>query len=410
MTKLPDLADQAKEGTLQPHTTIGAEPLTPSGEPFRELRPLGSFLGSALERAERRRTRKERPIPLPWESVAAQLGGGLWPGMHVLVSGTGVGKTTLALQAALHAAEHGTPVAYVGLELDDLQVALRLVGERAGVPWSKLYLGQGSDQEHAAAIHAMADLEKLPLYLETGKPGGWPASDLSKLVASMRAKHPEQVPDENGQLRDVPGSVPMLVVLDFLQIIGGEEGERRDLRERIGAAAYEARDVARRFNCAVLLISSAARDKYGVLAGDITGAGLGSERRENGTRRRFIASPDTLIGLGKESGEIEYAADSVNVAVRMPAKGPDDSRLVVLATPKLRAGSPSWTVLRFSGTGFAEAGDEEADRLAGGLAGGLADAARKAAQNNRGNHRRNTASRPTGTRTDDDGHEYDDDF
>ena len=362
MTKLPDLADQAKEGTLQPHTTIGAEPLTPSGEPFRELRPLGSFLGSALERAERRKAGKERPIPLPWESVAAQLGGGLWPGMHVLVSGTGVGKTTLALQAALHAAEHGTPVAYVGLELDDLQVALRLVGERAGVPWSKLYLGE-ADPRESRIINAAAALEGLPIYLETGKPGGWPASDLSKLVASMRAKHPEQVPDENGQLRDVPGSVPMLVVLDFLQIIGGEEGDRRELRERIGAAAYEARDVARRFNCAVLLISSAARSHYGLLAGDVAEAGLGSERQGNGAWRRFIASPDTLIGVGKGAGEIEFAADSVNVAVRTSAKAPDGSRLVVLATPKLRAGVPSWTALRFSGTRFEEAGDEEADRL-----------------------------------------------
>ena len=361
MTKPLDEADRAARGILE-HHAADAVPLAPDGEPFRELRPIRSFLSAALERAERRRTRQERPIPLPWESVAAQLGGGLWPGMHVLVSGTGVGKTTLALQVALHAAEHGTPVAYVGLELDEMQIALRLVGERAGVPWSKLYLGQARPEDHANAIDAAADLEKLPIYLETGKPGGWPASDLSKLVASMRAKHPEQVPDKNGQLRDVPGSVPMLVVLDFLQIIGGEEGERRELRERIRAAAYEARDVARRFNCAVLLISSAARNHYGLLAGDVAEAGLGSERRKDGWRR-FIASPDTLIGLGKESGEIEYAADSVNVAVRMPAKGPDGSRLVVLATPKLRAGVPSWTALRFSGTRFEEAGDEEADRL-----------------------------------------------
>lgn len=352
MTEPLDEADRAKAGTMQ-HHEADAVPLAPDGEPFRELRPIRSFLGAALERAERRRTRQERPIPMPWESVEAQLGGGLWPGMHVLVSGTGVGKTTLALQAALHAAAHGTPVAYVGLELDELQVALRLVGERAGVPWSKLYLGKGSEQDHEAAIDAAAALEALPVYLETGRPGGWPASDLSKLVESMRAQHPESV----------PGSAPMLVVLDFLQIIGGEKDDRRDLRERIGAAAYEARDVARRFNCAVLLISSAARNHYGLLAGDVAEAGLGSDGG-----RRFIASPDALIGVGKEAGEIEFAADSVNVAVRTSAKAPDGSRLVVLATPKLRAGVPSWTALRFSGTRFEEAGDEEAGRLAQELA------------------------------------------
>lgn len=368
MTKPLDEADRAKAGTLG-HHAADAVPITTDGEPFRELRPIGSFLGEALVRAERRRTGAERPIHLPWPSVAAQLGGGLWPGMHVLVSGTGVGKTTLALQMALEAAEQGTPVAYVGLELDELQIALRLVGEKARVSWSKLYLGKGNLRDHGAAIDAAAALERLPIYLETGKPGGWPASELGELVESMRARHPEQVRDEaTGELRDVPGSLPMLVVLDFLQIIGGEPGERRELRERIGAAAYMARDVARRFNCAVLLISSAARNHYGVLAGDIHDAGLRSETTSElrdgqmiQEERRFIAAPDLLIGLGKEAGEIEYAADSVNVAVRMPGKGPDGSKLVMLATPKLRAGAPSWTTLRFNGVRFAEAVDEAAN-------------------------------------------------
>src|SRR5689334_24475880 len=45
----------------------------------------------ALQRAERRQSGEERPVPLPFPSYEKILGGGLWPGVHMKVAGTGVG-------------------------------------------------------------------------------------------------------------------------------------------------------------------------------------------------------------------------------------------------------------------------------------------------------------------------------
>jgi hypothetical protein len=72
-----------------------------------------------------------------------------------------------------------------------------------------------------------------------------------------------------------------------------------------------------------------------------------------------------LVGMGKESGDVEYSADSVMVLCREawpdgepPPKG---GRHVHLAVAKLRAGQPSWCVLAFDGTRFKDAPDASAD-------------------------------------------------
>lgn len=331
------------------------------------MRRIGQLLDDALARAERRRRGDEKPIPLPWPSMRTQFGGGLWPGVHVLVSATGSGKSTWALQLGLASASAGLPVAYIGLELDEMQIALRLLAEAGRVPWSPLYLGTATVEQIRCARDAKATIEALPLYVELGRPGGWPVSELAALVEQMRAAHPEPAG---------AGSLPMLVVLDFLQIVGDErDGEGRparlDLRERIGRAAYFARDVTRRFDVAVLLISSAARDKYGALGGEtLKDVGLaidcdkdaqGKVRWEDGVpvvRSRRVLRPDLLVGLGKESGEIEFAADSVTAAIRSPLRADkNESSSVLFITAKGRATGAAWTELRFNGHRFADAPD-----------------------------------------------------
>jgi len=297
--------------------------------------------GPALARLTRRQRGEEKAIPLPWPSVSQQFGGGLWPGMHVLVSGTGAGKTQLALQAALHAATNGTPVAYIGLELDALQVFTRLAAlQSKRVQWSALYRGECDEHAIADATDAAGALSGLPLYIEEAPPHAWPVSRLETLARAVRDKYPEKV----------PGSLPMLIVLDFLQLVGAEESNKRaDLRERIGQAAYVARGIASSMNAAVLLVSSTSRANYATAAGKNQDVDAGFEA--NGS----MCNASALVGLGKESGEIEYAADSVTVAVRRSdVTRTDNASCVVLATAKLRAGVPSFSTLAFNGTRFEE--------------------------------------------------------
>lgn len=300
------------------------------------LRRLSDVLPGAIELAERRQRGDEQPIALPWPGYSDALTGGLWPGMHVLVAGTGFGKTQLTMQGGLHAARHGVPVCFVGLELDKPQIALRLLGEQAGVRWSSLYTGHVSLEQIELARSKVDQLSGLPIYIETGTPGGWPASRLAALAGALRRAHP---------------SGPLLIVVDFLQLLSDDPlAERRtDLRERIGSAAYMARHVAREYGVAVWLISSAARDKYSLLAGQLKTAGIGTARAPGCIEpKRVLFNPDALVGLGKESGEIEFAADTVTVLARWPAPLETGERVCIVAVPKVRYAPATWLAMRFA--------------------------------------------------------------
>lgn len=315
-----------------------SEPNRPLQQPDLALISLGSLVEPALARAARRRAGDELPVPVPWPSFAESIGGGFWPGAHFLVSGTGVGKSQLTIQIGLHAALAGVPVAYIGLELDDAQIALRVLAEKTGLKWSGLYLGRCSADELERAKAAGPLITGLPFYVDFGSSHGWPASRLELLVKAMRGKHP---------------TGPLLVVLDYLQLVGDEVtafDRRPDLRERIGSAAYAARDVARRYDASVLVVSSVARAHYGLLAGDVREAGLVSREQPGQLgRSRSILNPHVLVGLGKESGELEFSADTVTVLVRWPAPLESGETAVLVAVPKVRCGLPRWSAMRFWG-------------------------------------------------------------
>ncbi len=327
------------------------------------LPPLGDRLKESVARAVRRAEGIERPVPLPWPELKDHFGGGLWPGLHVLCSGTGVGKTAAVLQICKHSAEQGVPVAYVGLEMDDLQFDLRLVAEEGGLRWSELYTGQsGQDALLRAAKTALSIVDKkLPLHPINRNPMSWPASKVHALAAAMRQKYPEDPRSETGSSGGA-GSRPILIVLDYLQIVGPEEDEEGkyktlDLRERIGRAAYALREVATQYNISVLVVASVARANYGIWP-MVLNAELQWDYDGSKIVNRRVTVPDLLVGLGKESGEIEFGADSVSVLARVPdtyADGQGES--VVFATAKGRATGGRWTPMHFTGFRYESARD-----------------------------------------------------
>ena len=311
----------------------------PSGDPGRtaerapKLRSVGDFAEAAMDRMDLRRAGHERPIPLPWPKLAAALGGGLWPGLYTLTGGTGSGKSQMAMQLALHAARNKVPVLYVGLELGERDLVARLVGLLQGRRWSQYYLGR----EQIPRAEASKVLSDLPLYLEVGPPMGWSYTRLLERARQLRELHPPQPRN----------ALPMLIVVDFLQLIASPPGVHEDLRERIGRASYAGRAVARDLDAAVLMVSSTARENYGMIGGDAEGKGpkLGE------------GNPGRLVGSGKESGEIEYSADGVLVLTTEPwksGKPPEDGTRCWLALAKGRAVMPTWIPMLFDGNRFLE--------------------------------------------------------
>ena len=342
--------DQAQPPDRAP--TPPDNPPLPAIELDRDAPLVSSFLPKAVGMMLRRARGEEKPIPLPWPTVTQKLAGGLWPGLHVLVGNTASGKSQLALQIALHAARMGTPVLYIGLELGQTGLVARLLGLMSGRRWSRLWLGENESELLEVVAKHQEELESLPFRLEFGPPGGWSYDRLWETVDQLKARH-------GGNL------CRPLVVLDYLQLIASPQNEpSRELRERIGRAAYFGRAVAREHQAAVLLVSSTARDKYRTLNGhpDPKNATSG-----NHTWEKWRDVPHMLAGCGKESGEVEYSADSLLVLVRGEFVERDPTSTdadnvsdrchyteMHLALAKVRAGIGGWCDLCFNGGEFWE--------------------------------------------------------
>ena len=307
---------------------------------FEEPRALGSVLDDALMRMERRARGEERPVPLPWSNVAAALGGGLWGGTLVTLLGdTGAGKTQWALQAAIHAAESGTPVCYVAPDSGVDQIVARIVSLKTSRKWSDLYVGRSGREvlEQVRTKHA-GPMKDLPFQV-LGGAGGRSAPRTREIAEWMRRKYPEEHLGER----------PFLVVLDFVQLLGGAR-EKESLGEMMGRAAYEARQVARERSAAMLLVSTTSRETRP--GGDET-IGIHRDRRQPRSLGR--GNPGRLVLGGKETGDVERESDTVLVLAQEPWKTKRPAgkwTRVWCAVAKNRSGARAWCALRFNGTCF----------------------------------------------------------
>ena len=292
---------------------------------------LESLLPVSLLRLEKRATGEEKPVPLPFPHIAQSFGGGLWAGAHYIVGTTGSGKTQIALEFAKYAAVKGYPALYIALELGEMDLVSRLVTPPPH-RWSDTFLGKLPTNAWPDLVSRANSMKTWPLYFEFGDPRGWPYTRLLRSVEQLRQKHPEG---------------PLLVVLDFLQLVGDESlinSRVRPLepRARVGAAAYMARQCAKNYGVSMLLLSSTARNNYGQLSATELPEGLASDGR--------VTEPMKFIGTAKESGDVEFSGDTVTAIVKAPFSAEKERYLLV--TAKSRYGAPRWAELHFDGSNF----------------------------------------------------------
>jgi replicative DNA helicase len=258
--------------------------VSPDLQPVRDQ--LEQVLGELVDTAAPR-------IPVFHPGLAKVLGGGLRPGQLVMAGGPpGCGKTTMALQLVDHAAAAGIPCLFISMEMTRTQLVeaslsrlSELEAKTMAQALSKASGGDGTATEKAVAAAegslATYQLEMAPnLYLVEGGPQHTPGR-IQALVGQVR--HQKGLPDSH----------PVLVVVDYLQLLSlGAEGEgniREDLR--VGALASALKGLARATGSAVLALS------------DITKQAM--EEAEKGGR----------IGPGvfRDSGRILHAADTALV-------------------------------------------------------------------------------------------------
>jgi hypothetical protein len=283
-------------------------------------------------------------------------------GLHVVTGQTGGGKSALVTNLSVAAARAGHPVLYVSLELDEREIAARVVGLEAGLSWSMLArgweLGEEPAAERDAAIARLADVGRL---LHTYVPDG--PLDLGALeenVLGLWEDHDRRTP---------------LVVVDYLQLAGVRSPDGAafvpQLRERIAAVTFALHRISKEWppeladglgwlGCPVVVLSSTAR---GSVRGDSAVSGMDGQHPDK-LRHEDL---ETLKALPKEAGEIEATAVSAWVI----ALGERDeeggelrgTRRLCMRLAKHRNGPVGqWLPFRFHGaTGRLE---EEPDRYA----------------------------------------------
>jgi replicative DNA helicase len=301
-----------------------------------ELVSIVSLIDPALERFRRRYARTERPVPTGFSELDAALAGGYWPGAHVLVAGTGAGKTQLVLQQALASIDQDIPVDYVGLELDADQIIARLVGIISGKQWSNFWTGRASDEDWIAAREIVDGLKAIaPRFTaELGCIDGWPSKALYERARRLRATYP---------------TGPILEIVDYLQLV--DDGDvRLSERKQADLTIRRARQAARDFGVSVLLVSSMSRANY---AKDLAAVKL--DTTSDAEHRKTLRNAEAIVGSAKESGAVEYTADSVTVVHRWPGRDPKTGNEIRIAfIPKVRWCAETWLPLAWTGGQFLE--------------------------------------------------------
>lgn len=279
-------------------------------------------LKDALDRAEKFRTGEWEPVPVPleeWGRIMADGGPkpGLYPGLHVVAAGTSIGKTALATSIATLAAKAKGLVAYFALELSAGQVALRMASElpRFG-HWAHAAKGRGAEREHLE--ECAGELRNRGIWIYEPEPGV--PLPIYEWAAAIREL------SDRRNTKTVP-----LLVLDYTQLVGLGGGDA-EARQRLSLAAAELRRAARECNVAVLAISSVARQNYALMG--IAGW-VEAECEANG----HMGNPDALL-VGKESGEIEFFADSQTTIISVARL--EKQTTSALCVAKNREGLKQW--------------------------------------------------------------------
>ncbi len=231
--------------------------------------------------------------------------GGLQQGVHLLAAEPGQGKTTLALQISQNIAQEGYPVLFVSFEESLMRLALKTICQVASLdmkPFADGY-AESAQLEQAAKIHGVK-LQNLH-FLEGNK---------KVTVAQIKAK--------SLQIMAKAKSQKCLVVIDYIQKMAASNRDFADFRHIVASLVSDLRELAMRLESPIVVISSQNR------------SGQGKAQ---------------LTSL-KESGDLEYSADTALFLVESERKATPPCRAIDLMLEKNRYGDKGKISLIFKPT------------------------------------------------------------
>jgi replicative DNA helicase len=236
----------------------------------RDFVHLKDILAQSFERLEEFSKNQDglRGVPTGFKDLDNRLAGLQDSNLLILAARPGIGKTTLALNIAMHAAlKEKMPVGIFSLEMSKEELVDRLLVGQADIDAWKLKTGKLSSDDYSRLTQAMGELSEAPMYIDD-TPG------LSILEMRTKAR----------KLKIEKGI--KLIIVDYLQLL--DSGKRIDNRvQEVSYISQNLKNIARELKVPVMALSQLSR------------------AIENRTEKR-----PQLSDL-RESGSIEQDADVV---------------------------------------------------------------------------------------------------
>jgi len=238
-------------------------------------------------------------LPTGFYDLDKQLTGLHGGELIVLAARPGVGKTSLALNMAVHAAvKEKKGVAVFSLEMPSDQLALRLIASEARVSLKRLREGGLSDHDMTKINGAAAELYNAPLYIDDS--GSLNAFDLRAKARRLKQRQ-----------KDLS-----LIVIDYLQLMSG--AGRSDSREQeVSQISRALKQLAKELALPIVALSQLNR-KVEERKG---GKPMLSDLRESGAIEQD-ADVVMFIHPEEEEGEAMVGTRNIELIVAKQRNGP----------------------------------------------------------------------------------------
>ena len=180
------------------------------------------------------------PISSGFTDIDRLLGGLQRGDLLILASRPGLGKSTLAMNMARNAAEHGAVVAVFSMEMSREQLALRLLSAESEVDNHRLRLGLYTEREGDRIMSGIGALSDLPIYVDDT-----PMQTVIDMRSKVRRLFTERGAD--------------LIIVDYLQLIRGPSDRTENRVLELGEITRSLKGIARELNAPVLALSQLSR-------------------------------------------------------------------------------------------------------------------------------------------------------
>ena len=214
-----------------------------TGQPHRGFMPLRQIYDQYLE--ERAASAdpllaSDTPMLTGFSDLDELLGGMQRSDMIVLGARPAMGKSALAINVAINAAQDGATVGVFSLEMSREQLALRILSADAQIDSHRLRLGLVTEADEQRITDSIGRLSELPMYIDDTPFQG---------MVEMRSKA-RRLSLEHGL---------DLLIVDYLQLIEGR-GKGGDNRvQEVSEISRSLKGMARDLNICVLTCSQLSR-------------------------------------------------------------------------------------------------------------------------------------------------------